>query len=63
MGGGAMSVTGTLFRLARLSADARAITRTATTGDLAPVGRRVRNKLTGRALARAGVFNRLWGKW
>lgn len=51
-----MSLTRTLYRLARLSADGRAIRR----GPKA-TARRVRNKAVGRALGRAGVWRRLWG--
>lgn len=45
-----MSVTSTLFRLARLSADARAIRR----GPKA-VGKRIVRKSVGRAWARTGI--------
>ena len=51
-----MSLTSWLFRAARLSADARALS----SGDPKRIGRRAKNKIVGRALARAGVWGRLW---
>lgn len=50
------SITNFLFRLARLSADARAVS----SGDPKRVGRRAKNKLLGRALGSAGIWRRLW---
>jgi hypothetical protein len=47
------SLTGQLYRLARLSASGRAVR----TGHVA---RRVKNVTLGRALGRAGVWRRLW---
>jgi len=47
------SLTGQLYRLARLSATGRSIR----TGH---EGRRAKNILLGRALGRAGVWRRLW---
>jgi hypothetical protein len=47
------TLTSTLFRAARLSADGRAIR----TGH---AGRRAKNVVIGRALGRAGVWRRLW---
>jgi len=49
-----MNITGWLFRLARLSADARAVRspKAAT--------RRVKNKVVGRVIARLGGWRRLW---
>jgi hypothetical protein len=48
-----MSLTSSLYRAARLSADARAVKR-------GRVPRRVKNKMVGRSLARAGVWRFLW---
>lgn len=56
-----MSITRTLFQLARLSADARAIRRSIQIGSPAPVARRARNKVAGRLIGRAGGWSRLWG--
>lgn len=47
------SLTTNLYRLARLSATARAVREGRT-------GRRAKNILIGRALARAGFWRRLW---
>jgi hypothetical protein len=49
-----VSLTSTLFRMARLSADVRSMRSPKT------AVRRVGNKLKGRALARAGVWRVLW---
>jgi hypothetical protein len=51
-----MSLTSWLYRLARLSADAKAVG----SGDPKKITRRAKNKLLGRALGRAGVWRRLW---
>ncbi len=51
-----MNLTTWLFRLARLSADARA----GSSGDPKRVGRRVKNKVVGRALGKAGFWRNLW---
>ena len=51
-----MGLTNFLFRLARLSADAKAVA----SGDPKRLGRRAKNKLVGRALGRAGLWRRLW---
>ena len=51
-----MSITSFLFRIARLSADAKAVS----SGDPKRIGRRAKNKLLGRALGRGGVWRRLW---
>jgi hypothetical protein len=51
-----MSLTSFLFRLARLSADARALG----SGRPRHVARRAKNRLLGRGLARAGFWRRLW---
>ena len=47
------TLTGTLYRAARLSATGRAVR----TGH---AGRRAKNIVVGRALRRAGVWRRLW---
>lgn len=52
-----MSLTSKLFKAARLSATARALG----SGDSTKIGRRGKNILVGRALARGGVWRRLWG--
>ena len=49
-----MSLTSALYKLTRLSADARAV-RSPTSA-----ARRVKNKAVGRILARAGVWRKLW---
>ena len=49
-----MSLTSTLYRLARLSADMRAL-RGPTSA-----ARRVKNKAVGRLLGRGGIWHRLW---
>ena len=49
-----MSLTSTLYKLARFSADLRAI-RTPTSA-----ARRVKNKAVGRLLGRGGIWRRLW---
>lgn len=51
-----MSLTSWLYRVARLSADAKAVS----SGDPKRIGRRAKNKLLGRALGRAGFWRRLW---
>ena len=51
-----MSLTSFLFRLARLSADAKAVS----SGSPKRVGRRAKNKVVGRLLGRGGVWRRLW---
>jgi hypothetical protein len=52
----AVTLTSWLYRLARLSADARAVA----SGDAKKIGRRAKNKLGGRSMGRAGVWRRLW---
>jgi len=49
-----MGITSTLFKLARLSADMRALRTPAS------AARRVKNKAVGRVLAHAGIWRRLW---
>ena len=49
-----MGITSALYRLARLSADLRAL-RSPTSA-----AHRVKNKAVGRLLARAGIWRRLW---
>ena len=51
-----MSLISFLFHLARLSADAKAVS----SGDPTRIGRRAKNKIVGRLLGRAGVWRRLW---
>jgi hypothetical protein len=52
-----MSVTSLLYRLARLSADIRAVDRSIETGSPTPIIRRATNKLWGR-----NVISRMWWK-
>ena len=49
-----MGLTSTLFKLARLSADIRALRTPAS------AARRIKNKAVGRLLARGGIWRRLW---
>lgn len=51
-----MSLTSTLFKLARLSATASAVA----SGHPKRIYRRARNIAVGRAIGRAGVWRRLW---
>lgn len=51
-----MGITNLLYKLARLSADMKALS----SGSAKKVGRRVKNKATGRALGKMGVWRRLW---
>jgi len=52
-----MNITSLLYRLARLSADARAVRRSVEKGSPTPIIRRAANKLWGR-----NVLSRLWWK-
>lgn len=49
-----------LYRAARISRDAEAVSRSAETGNPEYVARRVKNHILGRALARAGFWRKLW---
>lgn len=51
-----MGIASILFRLARLAADVDA----AASGKPRKVGRRAKNKIVGRFLARRGVWRALW---
>ncbi len=51
-----MGLTSWLFRLARMSADVKALS----SGDGKKMARRGKNKLLGRGLGRAGIWRRLW---
>lgn len=51
-----MSITRDLYRAARIANDVE----TVASGDPKKIGRRAKNKVVGRALARAGVWRRLW---
>jgi hypothetical protein len=50
------SLTSQLFKAARLSATTRALA----SGDPRRIARRAKNVTVGRALAKAGVWRRLW---
>jgi hypothetical protein len=51
-----MSLTSSLFKAARTSATIKALA----SGDSKKIGRRGKNIVLGRALARGGVWRRLW---
>lgn len=53
-----MSLTNTLFKAARFSADARALT----SGSPRRIATRGKNKIVGRTLAKAGFWSFLWRK-
>jgi hypothetical protein len=55
-GGGGVNLTSQLYRAARLSATVSAVA----SGKPRRVARRAKNIVVGRALARAGVWRRLW---
>ncbi len=55
-----MRLSSLLYRLARTSRDVEAVERSVETGNPAPVVRRAKNKLVGRALRRAGFWRWLW---
>jgi hypothetical protein len=48
-----------IYKAARIARDIEVLS----SGDPKKIGRRVRNRIVGRLLARAGVWNKLWGKW
>lgn len=61
--GGVAGITGAsdiLYSAARTSRDVRAVQRALETGSAKPIVRRVKNRLVGRALGRAGIWQRLW---
>jgi hypothetical protein len=58
-----MSLSSWLYRAARVARTTEAVEKSVETGDPSYAGRRVRNILIGRALARAGAWRRLWGPW
>jgi hypothetical protein len=60
MAAGLSGHSGDLYEAARLSRDVRAVERSAQTGDPTYIERRVKNKIVGRALGKAGVWRRLW---
>lgn len=51
-----MSLVSFLFRLARFSADAKAVG----SGSGKRIGRRAKNKVVGRTLGKAGLWRWLW---
>jgi len=51
-----MGITSALFKLARMSADAKALS----SGNPKRIARRAKNKLLGRTLAKGGIWRRLW---
>jgi hypothetical protein len=51
-----MGIMSTLFKLARMSADAKALS----SGNPKRIARRGKNKLLGRTLAKGGIWRRLW---
>jgi hypothetical protein len=51
-----MGITSTLFKLARMSADMKALS----SGNPKTIVRRGKNKLLGRTLAKGGIWRRLW---
>ena len=57
---GTAGLSSDLYRAARIGRDVHAIERSVETGNTAYVERRIKNRIVGRALARAGVWRRLW---
>jgi hypothetical protein len=57
-----MSLTSFLYRAARLSATARAVRRSAGTGNPKYAARRAKNILVGRALRRVGFWRAIFGR-
>lgn len=55
-----MSLSSFLYRAARVSRDVEAVEKTAATCNPKYVARRAKNRIIGRALARLGVWRRLW---
>lgn len=51
-----MGLTSSLFKLARMSADVKALS----SGNPKRIARRGKNKLLGRTLAKGGIWRRLW---
>jgi hypothetical protein len=51
-----MGITSALFKLARMSADAKALS----SGNPKRIARRAKNKLLGRTLAKGGIWRKLW---
>jgi len=54
------SLSSRAFEFARLTRNAEAVEESLEEGSARPVERRARNVIVGRALARAGVWRRLW---
>jgi hypothetical protein len=52
--------TGDLYKAARMSSNVRAVEKTMVTGNPKYVERRVKNKVVGRSMGKAGVWRKLW---